>query len=140
MTTARKETMTTPLATRNAYANLAVRDLKKAREFYEGKLGLKQVDSQEGELIVFKSGDTTINVYRSEFAGSNKATAVTWMVGDDIEDVARTLKDKGISFEQYEMPQLKRQGDIYVGPKDQMKVAWFKDPDGNVLNIVSGGK
>jgi len=138
MTTARKDTITTSgLSTRNAHANVAVKDLDRARQFYEGKLGLKQVESQDGELIVFKSGDTLINVYRSEFAGSNKATAVTWMV-ENIEDVARGLKEKGISFERYDIPQLKREGDIYVGPKGEMKVAWFKDPDGNILNIVSG--
>ncbi|RUW55564.1 MULTISPECIES: VOC family protein [unclassified Mesorhizobium] len=118
----------------NATANLAVRDLAKAKAFYEGTLGLKQVHDEGGELIVYKSGDTTINVYRSEFAGTNKATAVTWRVGDKIADVVNALRSKGVAFEHYDMPGLTMEGDLHVG--GGMKVAWFKDPDGNILNLV----
>src|SRR4051812_8143466 len=118
----------------NATANLAVKDLAKARTFYEGTLGLKQVDEMGGELVVYKSGDTVINVYHSQFAGTNKATAVTWMVGDEIEPIVKSLKSKGVAFEHYEMPGLSLNGDIHVG--DGMKIAWFKDPDGNILNLV----
>jgi hypothetical protein len=73
------------------------------------------------------------NVYRSEYAGTNEATAVTWAV-DDIESEVEGLKAKGIIFEHYDLPGLTREGDVHVG--DGMKVAWFKDPDGNILNIV----
>lgn len=66
----------------DATANLAVRDLNAARKFYEGTLGLKQVGSDGDELIVYRSGKPTLNVYRSAQAGTNKATAVTWMLGD----------------------------------------------------------
>ncbi|MEZ2328287.1 VOC family protein [Mesorhizobium sp. RCC_202] len=118
----------------NATANLAVKDLAKARTFYEGTLGLKQVDEMGGELVVYKSGDTVINVYHSQFAGTNKATAVTWMVGDEIEPIVKSLKSKGVAFEHYEMPGLSLNGDIHVG--DGMKIAWFKDPDGNILSLV----
>ena len=76
-----------------------------------------------------------INVYRSEFAGTNKATALTFDV-DDIEAEVRELKDKGIFFEQYDMPGLEQQGDLYVG--EGMKTAWFKDPDGNILSLFEG--
>ena len=118
----------------SATANLAVKDLAKAKAFYEGTLGLKQVDDMGDELVVYKSGDTLINVYQSQFAGTNKATALTWTVGDQIGDVVRTLKSKGVAFEHYEMPGLTMEGDIHVGYG--MKVAWFKDPDGNILNLV----
>lgn len=118
----------------NATANLAVKDLAKAKAFYEGTLGLKQVDDMGGDLIVYKSGDTLINVYHSQFAGTNKATAVTWTVGDQIETVVKSLKSKGVVFEHYEMPGLTIKGDVHVG--QGMKVAWFKDPDGNILNLV----
>lgn len=123
------------LGDKDAAANIAVRNLQTARKFYENTLGLKQVDAEGDELIVFKSGKTLINVYRSQFAGTNKATAVTWEVGD-VNDVVRELKDKGVTFEHYDMPGMKREGDIHLG--GDMKVAWFKDPDGNILNIVSG--
>ena len=124
------------LGSKNAVANIAVRNLEKARKFYEGTLGLKQVDAEGDELIVLKSGGSTINVYRSKYAGTNQATAVTWAVGDELDAVVRALKAKGVSFEHYDMPGMKLQGDVHVA--GDMKVAWFKDPDGNILNIVNG--
>ena len=117
----------------NAVPNLAVRDIGRSRAFFTGKLGLEEVDNQGDELVVLKSGDSVVNVYRSEYAGTNEATAVTWAV-DDIEREVEALKSKGIMFEHYDMPGLTREGDVHVG--DGMKVAWFKDPDGNILNIV----
>jgi catechol 2,3-dioxygenase-like lactoylglutathione lyase family enzyme len=119
---------------RDAVANVAVKDLKVARNFYEGVLGLKAVEEQDGEVLVFKSGSTMLNVYRSQFAGTNKATAVTWSVGDALETEVKELKGKGVKFEHYEMPGMERQGDIHSG--GGVKVAWFKDPDGNILNLI----
>jgi catechol 2,3-dioxygenase-like lactoylglutathione lyase family enzyme len=117
----------------NAVANLAVKDLDRARAFYTETLGLEQVDNEGDELVVLKSGDTMLNVYRSDYAGTNEATAVTWEV-DDIEAEVASLKGKGIFFEHYDMPGLALEGDVHVG--EGMKIAWFKDPDGNILNIV----
>jgi len=119
----------------DAVANIAVKNLEVAKRFYEGTLGLVRVDAQGEELIVFKSGSTRINVYRSQYAGTNKATAVTWMIGDRVEEVVQALKAKGVTFEHYDMPGLTRKGDIHIG--GDMKVVWFKDPDGNILNIVN---
>ena len=121
------------LGKKNAVANLAVRDIGRARDFYTGTLGLEQVDNEGDELIVLKSGDSEVSVYRSDFAGTNKATAVTWAV-DDIDAEVEALKGKGVMFEHYDMPGLKRDGDVHVG--EGMRIAWFKDPDGNILNIV----
>ncbi|MDQ8756365.1 VOC family protein [Sphingosinicella sp. LHD-64] len=122
------------LGTRNAVANLAVSDIGRARDFYTGTLGLKQIDNEGEELIVLKSGDSSINVYRSEFAGTNEATAVTWEV-DDIDSEVADLKRKGVAFEHYDMPGMRAEGDLHVAD-DGYKIAWFKDPDGNILNIV----
>ena len=118
----------------NTAANIAVKDLAVARKFYEDTLGLTQVDAEGDEVIVMKSGDTLINVYRSQFAGTNKATAVTWAVGDEIAQIVKALKDKGVAFEHYEMPGTTLEGDVHVG--HGVKVAWFKDPDGNILNLI----
>jgi catechol 2,3-dioxygenase-like lactoylglutathione lyase family enzyme len=68
------------LANTDAATNIAVRDVKAARKFYEGTLGLKQVDAEGDGVIAYQSGDTTILVYRSDYAGTNKATALTWNV------------------------------------------------------------
>lgn len=124
------------LGNKDAVANIAVRDLQAARRFYEGTLGLKVVAKQGDELLVFASGNSSLFVYRSQFAGSNKATAVTWVVGGEVEALAQSLKGKGVAFEHYDMPGTQLQGDVHVG--HGMKIAWFKDPDDNILSIVSG--
>ncbi|MDQ0073806.1 catechol 2,3-dioxygenase-like lactoylglutathione lyase family enzyme [Variovorax boronicumulans] len=120
----------------DAAPNLAVKDLAVARRFYEDTLGLSQVDAEGDEVVVYRSGNTRINVYRSAFAGTNQATAVTWQVGEDIERLAAALKAKGVRFEHYDMPDTKLEGDLHV--MGGMKVAWFKDPDGNILNLING--
>jgi catechol 2,3-dioxygenase-like lactoylglutathione lyase family enzyme len=114
---------------------IAVKDLDRARKFYEETLGLKEVDDF-GEGFMLKSGDTKVTVYRSEFAGTNKATALTFDV-EDLESEVDDLKGKGVSFEHYELPGLERQGDLYVA--EGMKTAWFKDPDGNILSLIEEG-
>ena len=125
------------LGSTNAVAMLAVRDLANARRFYQDTLGLTPVDAQGEEVIVFRSGDTNINVYRSKFAGSNQATALTWSVGARLDEVVRQLQSKGVAFQHYDMPGLKCEGDIYR--HENMRVAWFKDPDGNILSVIDGG-
>jgi catechol 2,3-dioxygenase-like lactoylglutathione lyase family enzyme len=114
---------------------LAVKDLVKAREFYGGKLGFDEVPNNDPGGALYKSGDSTFYVYESQFAGSNQATAASWMV-DSIEEVVEDLKAKGIEFEHYDMPGINRKDDLHI--MDKMKAAWFKDPDGNILNITSG--
>jgi len=119
----------------NAVANLAVKDLGAARRFYEGTLGLSPADTDCEDLIAYRSGNSRINVYQSSYAGTNQATAVTWAVGDDMERIVAALKDKGVRFEHYDMPGAELEGDVHV--MDKMKVAWFKDPDGNILNLTN---
>ena len=114
---------------------IAVSDLDRARKFYQDKLGLEAKEEMGGEVLEMKSGDTRITVYRSEFAGTNKATALTFDV-HDIDSEVRELKDKGVLFQHYDMPGLERQGDLYVA--EGMKTAWFKDPDGNILSLFEG--
>jgi catechol 2,3-dioxygenase-like lactoylglutathione lyase family enzyme len=118
----------------DAIATLPVKDLGAAARFYEGTLGLNRSGAEGDEVIMFESGDTTINVYRSSFAGTNKGTALTWAV-DDVEDIVRTLKAKGVKFEHYDLPDTRREGDVHVS--GDIKVAWFKDPDGNILSVVN---
>ncbi|QFZ82890.1 VOC family protein [Variovorax paradoxus] len=120
----------------DAVANLAVKDMTVARRFYEDTLGLAQVDAEGDEVIVYRSGNTRIQVYRSSFAGTNQATAVSWQVGADIGRLVAALKAKGVRFEHYDMPDTKREGDLHVA--DGMKMAWFKDPDGNILHLIGG--
>ncbi len=124
------------LADKDAIAMVAVKDLAAAARFYGEVLGLEKLDSPEEQVLVFRSGATRLNVYHSEFAGTNKATTVMWNVGAELEAIVSHLRSKGVEFEHYRMPGLNLEGDIHVG--DGMKVAWFKDVDGNILSIVSG--
>ena len=120
------------LGTVDAVSMLAVRDLKVARHFYETTLGLEFVEQEGDEVLVFRSGKTLINVYRSQYAGTNQATALMWQV-KDLDAEMRELKSRGITFEHYDLPGLKREGDVHVA--EGFRTAWFKDPDGNILNI-----
>ena len=122
------------LGNADAVANVAVKDMSKARSFYEGVLGLETVDTHGDEVTTYRSGKSRINVYVSEFAGTNKATLLTWAV-PDATAAAATLASKGVRFEHYDMPGITRQGDVHVGYG--MKTAWFKDPDGNILQLLS---
>jgi catechol 2,3-dioxygenase-like lactoylglutathione lyase family enzyme len=121
------------LGAKDAIATVAVKDLQAAKKFYEGSVGLKPLPTQQPEVVNYKSGNSTLLVYRSQFAGTNKATAVTWTV-DDTEAEVRALKSKGVVFEHYDMPGATLKGDVHV--MGDMKAAWFKDPDGNILAIV----
>jgi catechol 2,3-dioxygenase-like lactoylglutathione lyase family enzyme len=124
------------LGDKDAVANIAVKNLETAKKFYEETLGLTQIGAEGQEVIVFRSGSSKIYVYKSQYAGTNQATALTWVVGKDIEGLVQELKAKGVTFEHYDMPDVTREDDIHVA--GNMKVAWFKDPDGNILNIING--
>jgi len=117
-----------------AVATIAVSDTAQAAEFYEGKMGLVRGKSPEKSILMYNAGSTTLIVYPSQFAGTNQATSVTWPV-DDVDAEVRTLKENGITFEHYDMPNMKLEGDIHVGPTN--RAAWFKDPDGNIHAIVN---
>jgi|SRR5688572_3366677 catechol 2,3-dioxygenase-like lactoylglutathione lyase family enzyme len=124
------------IAVKDAAATIAVRDAKSARKFYEGTLGFKVVDDKMPDAQVYQSGSSKILVYQSKYAGTNKATAATWGVGDDIEQIVQGLKAKGVAFEHYDLPGLTLKGDVHVG-EGSHKAAWFKDPDGNILALVN---
>jgi len=112
-------------------AIVAVSDIARATAFYRDTLGLDIADDSMGDVVVFRTGNTSLVVYRSEFAGTNKANAVVWDVGKEIDDIVADLAAKGVSFEHYEDMEL--QGDIHVAGR--MKIVWFKDPDGNILHL-----
>jgi catechol 2,3-dioxygenase-like lactoylglutathione lyase family enzyme len=117
----------------NVQPMLPVKDLKAAEKFYEDVLGLDEVDGEPGEAVVYQSGSSTLCVYRSAFAGTNKGTAALWQV-NDVEDTVAELRGRGVKFEHYDdMPGVTREGDIHVA--GDIKVAWFKDPDGNILSV-----
>lgn len=125
------------LGNRDAIATVAVKDLGAARRFYEDKLGMKPIQAEEGHgVITYKTGGSSLLVYTSQFAGTNKATTVTWSVGADFDEIVRSLRSKGVFFEHYDdLPEVTREGDVHRA--GDLKLAWFKDPDGNIHHLIS---
>lgn len=122
------------LGDKSAAAVLAVKDIETAKKFYENTLGLTKAGQETPGGVLYKSGGSTIFIYPSEFAGTNQATALTWAVGRDFGAIVADLKDKSVTFEQYDIPGMTREGDVHK--MGDMKSVWFKDPDGNILNII----
>jgi catechol 2,3-dioxygenase-like lactoylglutathione lyase family enzyme len=119
-----------------AQATVAVRDLDAAARFYEGTLGLTRVAEEGGQAYVYETGTARMLVYVSQYARTNQATAVSWIVGDRIDALVKALEAKGVRFERYEMPGTTHDGAIHVAGR--MRVAWFKDPDGNIHSLANG--
>ena len=115
-------------------ATIAVSDLAAARSFYENSLGLEPAMDMGEEAVVYSSGASQVMVYRSDYAGTNKATAATWSAGDDFDGIVDDLHRKGVPFEQYDLPGTTRDGDVHT--MGEMRGVWVKDPDGNILSIV----
>ena len=116
-------------------AILAVGDLDRARAYYGDMLGLElaQEGKEEG-VLVYRTGATRLIVYRSEFAGTNRANAVVWGVGDALDAIVAALEEKGAAFEHY--PDIGRlEGNIHHA--GGAKLVWLRDPDGNILHINS---
>ena len=121
---------------RNSSAIVAVSNLDRARTFYRDTLGLELVNESTG-VMVFRTGSTQLSVYESKFAGSNLANAVTWAMFGDLREVVSELGAKGVKFEHYEdLPGLTLRGDVHEA--GAALLAWFKDPDGNILHLVEG--
>lgn len=118
-------------------AAIAVTDMGRAVEFYEGKLGLRgSGEEPDGGRTYQCGGGTTLHVFPSLLAKASGATAAGWVV-EDVEATVDELIAGGVTLEQYsdgpfrtDQKGLARMGD-YVG-------AWIKDPDGNVLAIGNG--
>ncbi|MDF2460812.1 MAG: Glyoxalase/bleomycin resistance protein/dioxygenase [Candidatus Saccharibacteria bacterium] len=126
------------LGNAKAVATVAVEDIKEAKKFYEGTLGLKPELEMDG-WTQYECGDgTSLAVYPSHFAGTNEATSVTFGV-EDVESEVKELKAKGVEFEDYDTPDLKTVEGIADGGEDG-KIAWFRDPSGNILAIAQTGQ
>lgn len=123
------------LGDKDANPTIGVKNIEVVRRFYEDTLGLKRIPAQEPGALLYRGGGSTILVYESQYAGTNKATAVTWVVGNEVDGIVKDLKAKGVSFEKYDLPGTTREGDVHVAGK--LRLAWFKDPDGNIHAIAS---
>jgi catechol 2,3-dioxygenase-like lactoylglutathione lyase family enzyme len=118
-------------------AGLAVSDMERAREFYEGKLGLA-VAIDSGDNVAYRCAEgSVLHVYLSpDRAGGSTATLASWYV-DDVEGVVDELTKRGVTFEHYDAgPIITDEKGIATFDRDA-KVAYFRDPDGNTLSIAT---
>lgn len=116
-------------------AIVAVSDMSRAKDFYEGRLGLPG-GSEEGDGgITYRCADgTALHVYPSpENAGKSGATLAAWAT-NDVEGVVDELSSKGVQFEQYDMDPIKT-NEKGIAEFEGEQIAWFKDPDGNTLAV-----
>lgn len=120
------------LKDRNSSAIVAISDIARARRFYSDVLGLELVEEEMDGVMVFRTGATHLVVYRSDAAGTNRANAVVWDVDDEIDAIVADLAAKGVVFEHY--PEIGEFRDN-IHHAEGMKLAWFKDPDGNILHV-----
>jgi len=111
---------------------LITTDYDKARAFYEGKLGFQFVSLDQFALVV-RVGEQKIRISRLAPFEPRQFTVLGWEVAD-IEAVVAWLKQQGVETEKYPFVQDKEHG-IWLTPNGD-KVAWFKDPDGNVLSVA----
>lgn len=107
------------------------KDYDKARAFYEGKLGL-EFASLDQYAMVMKAGGHMIRIAKVPNFTPLQGTVLGWEV-EKIEAIAAWLRDRGVAVEKYPFVQDRELG-IWTTPNGD-KVAWFKDPDGNILSV-----
>lgn len=112
---------------------VAVKDLDRAQEFYSGTLGLEPFDERKGGIRYNTRGNTWFMIYQSQFAGTAQSTAIKFEV-DDVHATVKELRDRGVVFEEYDIPGVKTIDGVSYHPSGA-RGAWFKDPDGNILQI-----
>ena len=113
---------------------VAVSDMDRAKEFYEGKLGLSDGRDVEDGGRSYPCGEgSELHIFPSANAGGSGSTVAGWDV-DDLEAVVEDLSGKGVTFEQYEEPLKTDERGIADLP--EARAAWFKDPDGNVFGLI----
>ncbi len=121
------------LESASTHTMIAVSDLDVAREFYGGKLWLTASNDRPGRIRYETAAGTWFLVYQSEFAGTAKSTCMRFEV-EDVDVAVGELRRRGIVFEEYDLPKVKTVDGIATH-ESGARGAWFKDPDGNVLQI-----
>ena len=115
------------------YAYIPAKDLARARQFYEQKIGLKAKQETAGGVVYEFAKGTACFLYPTPNAGTSKASQAFWQV-EDIEREVAELKRRGVEFEEYDMPGMKGENNIYTG--GGARAAWFKDSEGNILAVI----
>lgn len=115
------------------YAYIPAKDLARARQFYEVKLGFKPKEETAGGVIYVFAQGTACFLYPTPNAGTSQASQAFWSVAD-VDREIEALKARGVVFENYDIPGAKSAaGAITAGGA---KAAWFKDSEGNIMALI----
>jgi catechol 2,3-dioxygenase-like lactoylglutathione lyase family enzyme len=127
-----------PLSRYQLRTSIAVSDIQKAIEFYEGQLGLQVLESgpsaniDDGSRVYGSGGGPALNVYQSVTAGKTPATLATWYV-DDIDQIVDELASSGVELTRYDEFEHDAKG--ITARAGGGRIAWFQDPDGNTFAL-----
>jgi predicted enzyme related to lactoylglutathione lyase len=122
------------LKIKDSMAAIPAQDIKRARQFYEQKLGLAPSEVQTDGGVRYKTGETGFLVFPSRGKATGDHTQLGLEV-DDVEAAVSELKSKGVKIEEYDYPDFKTKSGI-VDMGDEGKGAWFKDSEGNLLSLL----
>jgi catechol 2,3-dioxygenase-like lactoylglutathione lyase family enzyme len=114
------------------YSYIPVKDVARARAFYEEKLGFKPKEVTPGGVTYEFANDTACFLYPTPNAGTSQASQAFWQV-EDIEKEVAELMARGVIFEKYDMPDIDEKG---ISTAGGAKAAWFKDTEGNIMALV----
>ena len=112
-------------------ATIPAQDIDSTRKFYEGVLGL-EIIRETPAGITYRTGDSTLSLYPTQFAGTAQHTLGGFVV-KDLEAAMADLRERGVTFEEYDMPGLKTVNGI--AELEGERGSWFKDPEGNILSL-----
>jgi catechol 2,3-dioxygenase-like lactoylglutathione lyase family enzyme len=122
------------LSQHDVRATIAVSDIARAREFYEGKLGLTPLEGGPDFVCIYPCGASVLQVYETPHAGKATATTASWTV-PDVEALVDELTARGVEFARYDDPAPDEKG---IHAQGGHRVAWFEDPDGNTIAVDNG--
>ena len=122
-----------------AFPSFSVNDLKRAKEFYGNVLGLEVAEKPEG-LELHPDGGVNVFLYPKPNHAPASFTVLNFAV-DNVDRAVDDLKKRGVRFEKYDMPQMKTdEKGIARGEGGGPKIAWFKDPAGNILSVLEANE
>jgi catechol 2,3-dioxygenase-like lactoylglutathione lyase family enzyme len=120
----------TPLAASQVTCMLPVKDMERARRFYEQQLGLAPLGLKPDGKFVYRCGGTELALFPKPDGTQATHTAVSFKV-EQIGAAVGELERRGVRFADYDLPGLKTVDHVCVLGAE--KAAWFEDPEGNIL-------
>ncbi|MBU1360538.1 MAG: VOC family protein [Gammaproteobacteria bacterium] len=114
------------------HAYIPAKDMARARQFYEQKLGFEAVVEQEAGVVYECGNGTRCFLYPTPNAGTSMASQAFWEV-EDIDAEVADLESRGVRIEKYDMPGSTASGIVTAGGA---RAAWFKDTEGNIMAVI----